>query len=144
MNKIMAVALSLMLAALAFADWKPKAEIKAERTGPTTFKLSGKNCNGELNVKLEDKNLFQGFKGEGKNGEKNVSVDISPAGLGGGWDLTGQLGNDKIEARAKKEGVLSSEWKVTGTVGDRKVDVTIKGDWAVDPAIVAALALFDC
>jgi hypothetical protein len=144
MNKIMAVVLSLMLATLMFADWKPKAEIKAERTGPTTFKLSGKNCHGDLDVKLEDKNLFQGFKGEGKNGDKNVSMDIKSAGLGGGWDLTGQLGNDKIDVRAKKEGVLSDEWKVTGTVGDRKVDATIKGDWAVDPAIVAALACFDC
>lgn len=140
-------ALGLALAALlcsASWAWVPKGDIKAERDGATKFKLTGTNCRGELDVKIKDKHLFQGFEGEGKNGDKKVEFKIKSVGLGDGWKIEGKIGDEVIEVRVKKKGLLEKEWSVTGKVGETKIDETIDGDWDVDPAIVAALVCMDC
>ncbi len=141
-TRFAAVAAVACVAAGALA-WVPKKDIKAERDGATSFKLTGTNSLGKLDVKIEDKHLFQGFKGEGTNGEKKVTVEIKSPGLGGGWKIEGKIGDDIIEMKANKEGVFSKEWKVTGKVGERKIEETIDGDWDVDPVIVATLVAFD-
>ncbi len=142
MRPLTGIAMVLALAAAALA-WVPKAEIKAERISPTKFRLTGKNAIGNLDVLVEDKHLFQGFKGTGKNGDNVVDFDIKSAGLGQGWIIEGKNGSTVIDLKSKQQGVLSKEWKVTGKVGDKAVDVTIDGDWNVDPAIVSSLVAFD-
>lgn len=143
MHTVVMVTLSLLLAASAWA-WVPKKDIKAERDGLTSFKLTGTNSAGKLDVKIEDKHLFQGFKGEGTNGDKKVTLEIKSAGLGAGWKIEGKIGDEIIELRSQQQGVLSKEWKVTGKVGERKIEETVvEGDWAVDPAIVSTLVAFD-
>ncbi|HVZ94807.1 MAG TPA: hypothetical protein VG797_09890 [Phycisphaerales bacterium] len=142
LTRLTAVAMGFMLVATAFA-WVPKKDIKAERDGATKFKLTGTNTNGKLDVKIEDKHLFQGFKGEGTNGEKKVTLEIKSAGLGAGWKIEGKIGDEVIDLRSQQQGALSKEWKVTGKVGERKIDETIDGDWDVDPAIVSTLVAFD-
>lgn len=137
-----AIAMTFVIAAAALA-WVPKKDIKAERAGPASFKLTGTNTLGKLDVLIEDKHLFQGFKGEGTNGEKKVTLQIKSAGLGAGWKIEGKIGEEIIEMNAKQQGAFSKEWKVTGKVGERKIDETIDGDWDVDPVIVAALVAFD-
>jgi hypothetical protein len=142
--RILAAITAAVLVSTATWGWVPKGDIKAERDGLTKFRLKGTNCRGELDVTLEDKHLFQGFEGEGKNGDKKVTMKIKSAGLGEGWKIEGKIGDEIIEVRAKKKGVLDKEWKVTGKVGETKIDVTIDGDWDVDPVIVAALVCVDC
>ena len=129
--------------AAAASAWVPKQDIKAERTGLTTFKLSGKNTIGELNVEIKDQHLFQGFKAEGKNGDNKVEFEIKSAGLAGGWNIQGKNGDIKIDLKAKQKGVLSKEWSVKGKVGKKEIDETITGNWDVDPAIEASLVAFD-
>jgi len=145
MNLRRIVLLGSMVVAVAASAlaWVPTQDIKAERTGATSFKLSGKNTIGELDVKIEDKHLFQGFKAEGKNGDNKVEFEIKSAGLGGGWNIEGKNGDIKIELKAKKKGAFSKEWGVKGKVGDKEIDETITGNWDVDPAIEASLVAFD-
>lgn len=134
-------ALAITAAAL---GWVPKQDIKAERTGPTTFKFVGKNSIGELKVDIADQHLFQGFKGEGTNGDNKVEFSIKSAGLGAGWIIEGKNGSTIFELRAKSKGPFSKEWTVKGKVGDKEVEETVTGNWDVDPAVVAALVAFDC
>lgn len=135
-----AVVCSLSVAAWA---WVPKADIKAERDGATSFVIKGKNSIGDLDVKIEDQHLFRGFKAEGKNGDNKVEFSIKSAGLGAGWAIEGKNGDIVIDLRAKQKGPFSNEWGVTGKVGDKKIDETITGNWDVDPAIEASVVAFD-
>lgn len=121
----------------------PKQDIKAERTGLTTFKLKGKNTRGELNVEIKDENLFQGFKGSGTNGEGKVELEIRSAGLGQGWKIEGKNGETRFELRVKKKSLLGKEWEVTGKVGDKEIKETVMDDINIDPSIQAALIAFD-
>lgn len=136
------IALVATVAATALA-WVPTQDIKAERTGLTSFKFTGKNTIGPLEVTIEDKHLFQGFKGEGKNGENKVEFEIKAAGINAGWNIEGKNGDIKIDLKAKKKGLLDNEWEVKGKVGDKAIDETVTGNWDVDPAVVAALVAFD-
>lgn len=134
---------AVVCVAAAASAWVPTQDIKAERRGLTSFALVGKNTIGDLDVKIEDKHLFQGFAGEGTNGENKVRLEIKSAGIGGGWNIEGKNGDIKIDLKARKKGLLDNEWRVEGKVGDKKIDETITGNWDVDPAIVAALVAFD-
>src|SRR5262245_18914010 len=111
----------------------PKKEIKVERTGPTSFKFTGKNTKGDLNVTVKDQNLFQGFKGEGTNGSDKVEFEIRSAGLSEGWKIEGKNGDERFELRAKKKSLLSKEWDVTGKVGTREIKETVMDDIDIDP-----------
>jgi hypothetical protein len=135
-----AVVCSLSVAAWA---WVPKADIKAERSGATSFVIKGKNSIGDLEVKIEDQHLFRGFKGEGKNGSNEVKFEIKSAGIGSGWKIEGKNGDVVFDLNAKQKAPFSNEWNVTGKVGDKKIDETITGNWDVDPAIEASVIAFD-
>lgn len=139
---VLAPVAALVVAAAAFA-WVPTADIKAERKGPTSFALTGTNKVGKLDVAIEDKHMFQGFKGEGKNGEQKVEFDIKSAGLGAGWVIEGKNGEMKFELKVKQKGAFSSEWEVKGKVGDKEVSETITKTADIEPAITASLIAFD-
>lgn len=138
----LATAAIVVIAASALA-WTPKADIKAERKGATSFAFVGKNSIGKLDVQIADKHLFQGFGGEGTNGDNKVTLEIKSAGPLGGWNITGKNGSMTFDLKAEKKNPLSNEWKVTGKSGDKEINETVTGNWDVDPAIVAALIPFD-
>lgn len=123
--------------------WVPTQDIKAERRGLASFAITGTNTIGKVDVSIEDKHLFQGFSAEGKNGDNKVEFTIKSAGLNAGWNIEGKNGEIKIELKAKQKGLFSKEWQVTGKVGEKDIDVTITGNWDVDPAIEASVVAFD-
>lgn len=131
------------IAAAASLAWVPTQKIKAERKGLAKFAITGENTLGKVDVNIEDKHLFQGFSGEGTNGKNTVEFSIKSSGLAGGWDIAGKNGDIKFELKATKKGVLDKEWRVEGKVNNTPVDVTITGNWDVDPAIEAAVVAFD-
>ena len=135
---------ALALAATAPAKYIAKQDITCERTGGGKFQFKGKNTWGALDVKVEDKHMFQGFRAEGTNGDKRVEIDIKSAGLGAGWKLEGKIGDMKVEATAKQDGPFASTWSVKGKVGDRMIEAQVDNEWDIDPAVQAAFVLFDC
>jgi DnaJ-class molecular chaperone len=137
-----AIVAPLVISASAVA-YVPKQDIKVERTGLTTFKLTGKNTRGDLSVEIKDQNLFQGFKGEGTNGTAKVEFEIRSDGLGKGWKIEGKNGDTRFELRVKKKNILDKEWEVTGKVGDKEVSGTVMDDVKIDPAVQATLLAFD-
>lgn len=140
---VLSSAAVLATVAVSAWGWVPKADIRAERRGVTSFGLVGANSLGKLDVNIEDKHLFQGWSAEGKNGENKVEFEIKSAGLAQGWNIEGKNGDLRIELKAQKKGLLSNEWRVTGKVGDKEIDETTTGNWDVDPAIEASLVAFD-
>lgn len=148
----MRIALTLLLTLASFlftpaalAQYVPDQDIEIERTGPTTFKITGKNSWGKVDVKIADQHLFRGFKAEGKAGDKKVNLDIKSAGLGAGWRIEGKIGTDiKVDVRVRQDGAFSKTWTVKGKAGDRNIDEEITGEWDIDPAAAGVFVVFDC
>lgn len=131
-------------ASTALAQYIPDQDIKVERTGLTTFRITGTNTDGKVDVSVEDKHMFRGFKAEGTNGEKKVELDVRSAGLGAGWKIEGKIGDDRVEGQARKRGTFSKEWDVEAKIGSRKVVAKVHEDSDIDPAVAAIFVLFDC
>lgn len=141
---LLTFAASLLVSAAVGAKYIAKQDITCERISGTKFEFKGKNTWGALDVKVEDKHLFQGFRAEGTNGDKKVEVDIKSAGLAAGWKLEGKIGDMKVEGTAKSDGPFSKSWTVKAKVGDRMVEAKVDDEWDIDPAVQALFVLFDC
>ena len=135
---------SLALSGIVFAKYVPKQDITCERVSATKFQFKGKNTWGPLDVAVEDKHMFQGFRAEGTNGDKKVEIEIKSAGLGAGWKMEGKIGDMLVEGTAKQDGPFSKDWTVKAKVGERMVETKVDSEWDIDPAVQAIFVLFDC
>ena len=132
------------LSGAASALYVPDQDIEIERTGAASFKITGTNSWGEVDVRIEDKHLFRGFKVEGENGDHKVDMEIKSAGLGAGWRIEGKIGAMKVDVRVRQDGAFSKTWTVRGKVDDRKIEKKVEDEWEIDPAAWAVLVIFDC
>lgn len=134
----------LSAGAAAVAKYVPTQDLDLERLSATSFRLHGTNTFGEVDVKIEDKHLFQGFSVEGKQGESKVEMEIKSAGLGAGWRIEGKIGDTRVEGTAKQDGAFAKTWTVKGKVGDREFEKKVDTEWEFDPAVQAIVVVFDC
>lgn len=139
-----AALLAIVASAAALGAYIPKQDIHIKKEGLTTFKITGKNSWGAVDVKVEDKHLFQGFGADGKAGDKTVDVSVKSAGLAAGWKLEGKIGDMVVQGTCKQDGAFASTWTVKAKVGDRMIETKVDSEWEIDPAVAAVFVLFDC
>lgn len=140
----LAATLAAIASAAAIAAYVPKQDIRIKKESLTKYQITGKNSWGAVDVSVEDKHLFQGFKCEGKAGDKTVDIEVKSAGLAAGWKLDGKIGDLRVEATCKQDGAFSKTWTVKGKVGDRMIEAKADSEWDIDPAAQAVFICFDC